>query len=185
MKHRISALTLLVLLFSFVSAWAQSFPTVSTDGNAVYYLIRFMNGGNAFTATTNNAQISTSAATASDAQLWKIEGNDAEGYTFTNKLGLRLCATSSAKNTMVKASSSASGTTRFKIVKTTNSTYSGNYEIQPVGNSAVSMNLWGGPAENRGVGFGTRAIRTTPCVSKAKRNLIAWAASHLCLIPPT
>ena len=162
MKHRISALTLLVLLFSFVSAWAQSFPTVSTDGNAVYYLIRFMNGGNAFTATTNNAQISTSAATASDAQLWKIEGNDADGYTFTNKLGLRLCATSSAKNTMVKASSSASGTYRFKIVKTTNSTYSGNYEIQPVGNSAVSMNLWGGPAENRGVGFWDKGDQNDP-----------------------
>ncbi len=85
MKHRILAFSLLVSLFSFFTAWAQTFPTVSTSDNVVYYMIRFMNGGNAFTATTNNAQISTSAATAADGQLWRIEGNDSEGYTFTNK----------------------------------------------------------------------------------------------------
>lgn len=162
MKQTLLRFLFAMALMPLMQLSAQSFPTISTADAEVYYLIRFLNGGNAFTATTSGAQISTSAATGQDSQLWKVEGNDADGYTFTNKLGLQLHAASSAKNTMVKASATASGTTRFKIVSTTNSTYAGHYEVQPMGNSAVSMNLFGGPSENRGVGFWDAADPNNP-----------------------
>ncbi|MBR5530678.1 MAG: family 20 glycosylhydrolase [Bacteroidaceae bacterium] len=162
MKQTLLRILFAMALMPLMQLSAQSFPTISTADAEVYYLIRFLNGGNAFTATTSGAQISTSAATGQDSQLWKVEGNDADGYTFTNKLGLQLHAASSAKNTMVKASTNASGTSRFKIVTTKNNTYTGHYEVQPVGNSAVSMNLFGGPSENRGVGFWDAADPNNP-----------------------
>ena len=162
MKQTLLRILFAMALMPLMQLSAQSFPTISTADAEVYYLIRFLNGGNAFTATTSGAQISTTAATGQDSQLWKVEGNDADGYTFTNKLGLQLHAASSAKNTMVKASTNASGTSRFKIVSTTNSTYAGHYEVQPMGNSAVSMNLFGGPSENRGVGFWDAADPNNP-----------------------
>jgi len=174
-------LTLLLSVLPFAPTRAQGFPTVSTEANTVYYLIRFLNCGNAITATTNGAQISTAAATGADSQLWKIEGNATQGYTLTNKAGLTLCATSSAKNTMVKASSSPSGTTRFNIVQTTISSYSGGFEIQPMGNAAVSMNLWGGPNENRGVGFWDKADVNNPVRFQSEASY--KSAGNISLIP--
>ena len=112
-----------------------------------------MNGGNALTAETSGAQITTSAAMGSDAQLWKITGDATNGYTFTNKKGYTLYVGSAAKNQMVNAHTNASGVNKFFINATGNGSYSGGYEIQPKGNTNISMNLWGGPAENRGVGL--------------------------------
>ena len=147
-------LTLLVTLFcGTLGAWADGKPQASTEGNEQWYLIQFMNGGNALTADTQGAEITTSAAVGNAAQLWKFTGDDASGYTITNKKGLTLYTPSGQKNNKVSASTSPSGVTRYKIVPTTNGSYSGGYEIQPYNNATISMNLWGGPAENRGVGL--------------------------------
>ena len=147
-------LTLLVTLFcGTLGAWADGKPQASTEGNEQWYLIQFMNGGNALTADTQGAEITTSAAVGNAAQLWKFTGDDASGYTITNKKGLTLYTPSGQKNNKVSASASPSGVTRYKIVPTTNGSYSGGYEIQPYNNATISMNLWGGPAENRGVGL--------------------------------
>lgn len=146
-------LSLLCVLLASVHAMAQGFPTVSTEQETKWYLIQFMNGGNALTAETDGANITTSAAKGSKAQLWKITGSKTDGYVFTNKLGYVLRVTSAEKNQMVRANSSASGVYKFVINATTASGYSGAYEIQPKANTAISMNLWGGPAENRGVGL--------------------------------
>ena len=147
-------LTLLVsLLFGTLGAWADGKPQASTEGNEQWYLIQFMNGGNAITADTQGAEITTSAAVGNAAQLWKFTGDDTNGYTITNKKGLTLYTPSGQKNNKVSASASPSGVTRYKIVPTTNGSYSGGYEIQPYNSSSVSMNLWGGPSENRGVGL--------------------------------
>jgi hypothetical protein len=126
---------------------------VSTDGNEVWYLIRFMNGGNALTATTEGADIATTSTTGQDSQWWKVCGNDTDGYTLTNKLGLTLYTNSGAKNDMVKAAAAPTKNTKFIIATTSHSGSTGGYEIQPKNNRNVSMNLWGGPAENRGVGL--------------------------------
>ena len=141
---------------------AQGFPTISTDENTKWYLIQFMNGGNALTAENSGSQITTSAAMGSDAQLWKITGDATNGYTFTNKKGYTLYVNSAAKNQMVHANSNASGVTQFFIKETGNSNYSGGYEIHPKGNTNISMNLWGGPAENRGVGLWDKNDQNNP-----------------------
>ena len=121
-----------------------------------------MNGGNALTAETADTQITTATATGSDAQLWKITGDATNGYTFTNKKGYTLYVGSAAKNQMVKAAASATGVSQFFINATTNGTYSGGYEIQPKGDTGISMNLWGGPSENRGVGLWDKGDQNNP-----------------------
>lgn len=152
-------LSLLAFAFILMQGYSANFPQISTDDNEVWYLIQFMNGGNAITASSNGSQISTSSAVSSDEQLWKLTGDDTNGYTFTNKKGYILYVASAAKNQMVSASTApgSSSVTKFYINATANASYSGGYEIQPVGNTAVSMNLWGGPEENRGVGLWDKA----------------------------
>ena len=147
-------LFLLCFIAGFSAAFAQGFPTISTEDATKWYLIQFMNGGNAFTAATADAEITTSAAIGSDEQLWKITGNDTDGYRITNKKGYTLYVNSASLNQKVHASANpSSGVSEFYINSTQNSSYSGGYEIQPKGNTSISMNLWGGPSENRGVGL--------------------------------
>lgn len=148
---------LLCMLLTSAHVIAQGFPTVSTDDETKWYLIQFMNGGNVLTAEADGANITTSAAIGSDAQLWKLSGSSSLGYFFTNKKGYTLSVASAEKNQMVRATSTITGTYRFAINKTTASGYSGGYEIQPKSNTSISMNLWGGPAENRGVGLWDKA----------------------------
>ena len=155
-------LLLSCMLAGLAGSFAQGFPTISSGENAKWYLIQFMNGGNALTAETAGAQITTATATGSDAQLWKITGDATNGYTFTNKKGNILYVSSAAKNQMVKSATTATGVSKFFINATANSTYSGGYEIQPKGNTSVSMNLWGGPAENRGVGLWDKEDQNNP-----------------------
>ena len=142
----------LVAMFALVAcalgALAQGFPTVSTTENTVWYLIQFVNGGNAITASASGVNVTTSAAVGSDAQLWKVVGTEADGYQLTNKKGYTLHVASAAKEQMVQASASASGVNKFAITQVGDS-----YEIQPKGNTNISMNLWGGPSQNSGVGL--------------------------------
>ena len=150
----------LVAMFALVAcalgALAQGFPTVSTAENTVWYLIQFVNGGNAITASAE-ANASTTSAVGRPDQLWKVTGNSTDGYQLTNKKGYTLYVESAAKNQMVKAAASASGVSRFNIVSS-----NGGYEIQPKGNTGVSMNLWGGPSQNSGVGLWDKGDQNNP-----------------------
>ena len=149
-KHFIS---LLCMLFASAYAMAQGFPKISTEDETNWYLIKFKNGGNALTAKTSGSNITTTGAMGNAAQLWKITGSQEEGYVFTNKLGYTLNVASAAKNQMVQANESKTGVYQFAINSTSVQQYSGAYEIQPKSNTSISMNLWGGPNENRGVGL--------------------------------
>ncbi len=160
MKQRF--LLLLLMLTSWAASYAQEFPTISTEESAKWYLIQFMNGGNAFTAATPNAEITTSGAVGSDEQLWKITGDNTSGYTFTNKKGYTLYVNSAEKNQKVHAAASKTGAYTFKINSTNNNSYKGGFEIQPTGNTSISMNLWGGPEENRGVGLWNSGDQNNP-----------------------
>lgn len=166
----------LVIVTGFVGALAQGFPTVSTAENTVWYLIQFVNGGNAITAKTPGVNVTTESAVGSDAQLWKVTGNDTDGYQLTNKKGYTLHVASAAKNQMVQASAAASGVSRFKI-----STATGGYELYPVGNTTIAMNLWGGPKENRGVGLWDKGDQNNPVTFVDASAL--EAASKFSLIP--
>ena len=150
MKKFLFALAIIVL--SITHAFSQGFPTVSTNEVTKWYLIKFMNGGNAITATAAG-QITTSVATGDDSQLWKITGDATNGYTITNKKGYTLYVSSAAKNQMINAGTTTGGVSKFLINATGNSSYADGYEIQPLGNTAISMNLWGGPSVNSGVGL--------------------------------
>ncbi len=155
-------LFLLCILAGLTYSFAQEFPETSNNETTKWYLIQFMNGGNAFTAASANAEITTSAAVGSDEQLWKITGNSTDGYRFTNKKGYTLYVGSAARDQKVHASDTPSGVCDFYINATNNSSYSGGYEIQPAGNTSVSMNLWGGPSENRGVGLWNSGDQNNP-----------------------
>ena len=145
---------ILTIVLSGMYAHSQGFPEISTDENTKWYLIQFMNGGKAFTAPTSGSEIAVAAATGSDDQLWKITGDETGGYTFTNKKGYTLYVNSAALNQKVFAASDVtSGVKTFKISPTGYSGYSDGYEIQPTSNTGISMNLWGGPNDNRGVGL--------------------------------
>ena len=155
---------LLIFMSLFVTVaglFAQGFPTISTDENTQWYLIQFMNGGNALTAKADG-QITTSAVTGEGSQQWKITGDETDGYTFTNKKGLVLYVDAAEKENMVKAAFTASGVSKFSITTTGNDQYSEGYEIHPKGNSEISMNLWGGPKENRGVGLWNKNDQNNP-----------------------
>ena len=155
-------LLLLVSLFvTMANLFAQGFPTISTDDSTKWYFIKFKNGGNALTAR-NEGDITTGAVTGEGSQLWKITGNETDGYTFTNKKGLTLFVDAAKKENMVKASAKASGVSQFFIKTTENSQYSGGYEIHPKGDTGISMNLWGGPKENRGVGLWDKKDQNNP-----------------------
>ena len=153
------AMMLSCLLCTCMSIWAQGFPTISDAETTKWYLIQFTNGGNALTAKNDGAQISTSAALGNAPQMWKITGNATEGYQFTNKEGLTLYVNNAAKNEMVHASANVAGkVAKFTITETSNNAF----EIHPKGNSGIAMNLWGGPAENRGVGLWNNADQNNP-----------------------
>ena len=149
------------LFVTVAGLFAQGFPTISTDENTQWYLIKFMNGGNALTAKADG-QIATSAVTGEGSQQWKITGDETDGYTFTNKKGLVLYVDAAEKENMVKAAFTASGVSKFSITTTGNDQYSEGYEIHPKGNSEISMNLWGGPKENRGVGLWNKNDQNNP-----------------------
>ena len=141
-------LSLLCFGMSMLGALAQGFPTVSTAENTVWYLIQFVNGGKAITAATPDEEISVGAAVGSADQLWKVTGNGSDGYQFTNKKGYTLYVSTAALNEKLKSSASATGVSRFTI------TPSGEgYELHPKGNDGISLNLWGGPNDNRGAGL--------------------------------
>ena len=146
-------LTLLLAIIGLANVYATGFPKVSTDKHEVWYLIQFANGGNVFSAKTNNAEISTAKAAASNEQLWKITGNEQSGFQLTNKKGYTLYSDNAAKNDKIRVSNKANRNHLFNIIPTTNPEYSGTYEIQPKSNDKVSLDLWGGPTANRGIGL--------------------------------
>ena len=154
-------LLFLSLLMAAANLLAQGFPTISTDDATKWYIVQFMNGGKAITAT-GQGEITVAGATGSDAQLWKITGDATDGYTFTNKAGLVLYVDAAEKNQKVKAAENAGGTNKFFINSTANSDYPAGYEVQPKGNTDISINLWGGPNDNRGAGLWDKNDKNNP-----------------------
>ena len=152
----IKKLLLFLLFFCGISTlYASGLPQISTETDEYWYIIQFNNGGSVINAVKDNVNVTTEVMSADSAQLWKFEGNASSGYTITNKMGYVLCSANSSQNTMVKAAKIPSGTKKFKIVKTKHPDYPNAFEILPLGNSNVSMNLFGGPTAHQGVGYWT------------------------------
>lgn len=134
-----------------LSATGATPPTISSGDQVTWYLLRFLNRNNVLEAKADGAEVLTASAMASDAQLWKIEGNEAEGYTLTSKNGMKLYTTTTQKEGMFHAAKApTSSNTRFVWSANTNTTYPEGWNLSPKANAQVYMNQW------QGAGLGKR-----------------------------
>lgn len=146
-------LLLFFVLLSVGQARAAGFPEISTPEKTVWYLIQFLNQGNVLEAQGDGVLVRTAQITASDAQLWKIEGDETNGYRLTSKTNQVLYVDNAAKNGKFYSGATSNGNDAFSITATANASYSGGYEIQPLGNAAVSMNQFGGAGVGKDLGL--------------------------------
>ena len=132
-------LTILTLLLAASSMLAAGFPTISNAGSEHWYYLKFTQG--VFIVGSDGEDVVCKALipTGKGNQLWKVEGSEADGYTFTNKLGLQLYATGTAQASEIRAAKTAGSLNKFKI-----NTRGSNYTITPFTNTGQAFNAWGG-----------------------------------------
>ena len=145
-RHLLFIIAFLVCLCS--SSRAATKPTVSDEGHAYWYFIKFSNSGNVITSKGDGAMVQAEGMTAQKGELWRLDGSLDDGFTLTNQLGLRLYCTTTSKNGMAYASSTHDAT-KFRLKQLS----SGDFEITPYANAAVALNQWGGPNAGRGIGL--------------------------------
>ena len=132
-------LTILALLMATANALAAGFPQVSTGGNEYWYYLKFTQGVYVVASNGDGVVCKAAIPTSKAPQLWKVEGSDANGYTFTNKLGLQLYATATTQGSEIRAAKSPGSLNKFKI-----NTRGSNYTITPFSNTGQAFNCWGG-----------------------------------------
>lgn len=144
---------LLCTILGITQAKSADLPVISDSEQTVWYLVQFLNQGNVLEAQGNGALVHTAQASGSDAQLWKIEGDETNGFKLTSKTNQVLYVNSTAKNGKFYSGTTPSGNQLFSIVSTENSSYLGGFEIQPQSNSSVSMNQLGGAGIGKELGL--------------------------------
>ena len=138
-------LPLLFAMLAFFSARAADLPVASDEEKEVWYLIQFLNGNNVLEAQADGAEVKTAALNGSDAQFWKIVGDNTTGYDLNSRSGQKLYVTTTAKEGKFRSAAAPSSTaTLFVIQTTTNTTYADGFVLSPAANKAVFMNQWGG-----------------------------------------
>lgn len=130
---------LLFLVSLFQSLHAADFPRVSTDSQEYWYYLKFTQGTFVVASDGDGQICKAGIPSGRKAQLWKIERPSSSGYTFTNKLGLRLYVTGTSQGSEVRASANPTSLYLFKI-----NTSGNNYTITPSTNTGQSFNSWGG-----------------------------------------
>ena len=138
-------LPLLFAMLAFFSARAADLPVASDEEKEVWYLIQFLNGNNVLEAQADGAEVKTAALDGSDAQFWKLVGDNTTGYELISRSGQKLYVTTTAKEGKFRSAAAPSSTaTLFVIQTTTNTTYADGFVLSPAANKAVFMNQWGG-----------------------------------------
>ena len=89
---------LLCTILGITQAKSADLPVISDSEQTVWYLVQFLNQGNVLEAQGNGALVHTAQASGSDAQLWKIEGDETNGFKLTSKTNQVLYVNSTAKN---------------------------------------------------------------------------------------
>lgn len=182
MKKRILS-SLLLLSCAFAGLHAATKPTASTDEQTVWYVIQFLNGGNALTAQGDGEKVKTGVPTGKASQLWKLEGTDATGYTLTSKTGMVLYNETAQLNGMFYAGSTPNTYTKFRLQTTTNTTYSDGWVISPRSNNGLFMNQWAGAGTGKELGlWNDRSDGNQPLVFIEESEFLG-DASPLPLIP--
>ena len=141
------------LLVSLASVAASSMPQVSTDKEVHWYLLKFTNSGMVVEAAKANAGARQAAITGIDAQLWKVEGSAAAGYTITNKLGLQLYVTNTQEMGMVEAAKQPNKNNKFVITPCKTANFTSSFEIHPKTNEQVGFNQWQGAGAGHAIGL--------------------------------
>lgn len=147
---------LLFLLCAFLGisqSYGADLPVISNSEQTVWYLVQFLNQGNVLEAQADGALVRTAKASGSDAQLWKIEGDETNGFKLTSKTNQVLYVNTTAKEGKFYSGTTPSENQLFRIINTENSSYLGGFEIQPQSNTAVSMNQFGGAGVGKDLGL--------------------------------
>ena len=132
-------LLLLCLLAGIHSIQAAGFPELSSGTQERWYYLKFTQGSFVVGSNGEGGVCKAVIPTTKDSQLWKVEGSETDGYTFTNKLGLRLYVSGTGEGAEVRAAASSASNDRFRI----NTRYE-NYTITPYSNIGQAFNAWGG-----------------------------------------
>ncbi|MBQ7470858.1 MAG: glycoside hydrolase family 95 protein [Prevotella sp.] len=148
--------TLLAMAWVALTTFADTaFPTVSTDGNEVWYYIQMQNGEGVLASQGEGSNLITAEPQKArrNVQVWKILSASANHYRMETPAGQVMYYDTGAGKFMTAASPS-SGYTSFRIVSTTNGTYQG-YEIyadQKTDDYAY-LNQWGGAGIGKELGL--------------------------------
>lgn len=152
MFQKLLSVWLLACLTCFTALAGE--PVISNGNQTTWYFLRFMKGQNVLEAKANGAEVKTAGLTGADAQLWKIEGSEAEGYTLTAKSGQVLYTTTTQKEGRFHAAAQPqSQNTKFVWSTSTCADYPGSYVLSPKANTGVFMNQWGGAGNNMPLGL--------------------------------
>lgn len=147
----------LCVLLGFTKTHAVILPEISTPDKNVWYLIQFLNQGNVLEARSNGEKVTTARATGSDAQLWKVEGDEHNGFKLTSKTNMVLYVSAAEKNGRFFAGNAPSqnGNELFQLAETAAPSYtgSGGLEIQPKANNTIAMNQFGGAGVGKELGL--------------------------------
>ena len=130
---------LLLFLSCLQASLAADFPKVSSGSQEYWYYLKFTQGNFVVGSNGEGVVCKSLIPTGKSNQLWKIEKPTSSGYTFTNKLGLRLYVTDTSQGSEVRASATPSSLYYFSI-----NTSGSNYTITPATNTGQAFNSWGG-----------------------------------------
>lgn len=129
-------------------------PVISEGDNVKWYFIQFLSRDFVLEAQANGMEVKTGSISLNDNQLWKVEGDEAAGYTLTSRSGMHLYTTSTAVNGMFRSSTNATSNTRFVWSASTNTAYANSgFVLSPKANTEVFMNQWGGAGLGKSLGL--------------------------------
>jgi len=178
---------LLLILGIFASTlrlFAADLPKVSQGDNVTWYVLQFVQGSYAVTDQGEGAICLTGSFKNSDSQIWKIEGDATNGYTFTNKAGRKLYVDAASKSSGTSgffyAGASPASNDKFALVATADTA---NWLIAPQANQEIFMNQYQGSKVGQKCGLWTgkddagSAIKFTEVVASDGISLIPYPKS--------
>lgn len=172
MKKRLF-LSFFLLLSWCLTIEAASFPKVSSGKEVTWYFIKFANSGNVIAAQSFGQKALCASMTGQKSQLWKVEGTETDGYTFTNQLGYRLYVNKAAKEGKLFAGTEANNST-FVISRSSHSSYPEAFEISPKNATSVALNQWGGTGVGHEIGLWSKPDENNPVVFEETSALDAY-----------
>lgn len=134
-----------------IPVFSADLPQFSTDDNEKYYIIQFCRNGNVIGDKGLGNVMEVSQIYNDDTRLWKLVG-DEKSFQLVNKAG-RYANTDRSQNRMV--ASDTPDRRGYRLAKSLNSEYSGEWEIQALYISGTQnrVNQFGGAQIGMPIGF--------------------------------